>query len=98
MITTREEAYYDVIATMAEYARKDAELAHRFLDALNNKISDIALLPLSFPIKVRDEFRRAVLTNFPYSIYYKVEPGNEVVIYAVLSNSLDPKTIFRKLV
>ncbi len=98
MITTREEAYYDVIAAMAEYARKDAALAHRFLDALDNKIANIELFPFSYPIKIHNEYRRAVLTNFPYSIYYKVEPDNEVVISAVLANSIDPKIILKKII
>ena len=47
MIITREEAHYDVIAAMAEYARRDTALAHRFLDAVDNKISHIELFPLA---------------------------------------------------
>ena len=97
MITTREEAHYDVIAAMAEYARKDSKLAHKLLDSLNDKISNIDLFPFAYPVKIDNIFRRAVLTNFPYSIYYKIESNNEIVIYAVLSNNLDPKVILRKL-
>ena len=91
MIITREEAHYDVIAAMAEYARRDIALAHRFLDAVDKKISHIELFPLVYPIKVHNQFRRAVLTQFPYSIYYKVESGNNVVIYAVFQTVLAPK-------
>lgn len=83
MIVTREEAHYDIIAAMAHYARKDPALAHRFLDALDEKIIHIAQFPLSFPIKVKNQYRRAVLSQFPYSIYYKIEPDNTIVITAL---------------
>ena len=97
MIITREEAHYDIIAAMSQYARKDTNLAHSFLNALDDKIKNIELFPFAYPIKIHEEYRRAVLTNFPYSIYYKVEPNSNVIIYAVLSNRLDPKFILEKL-
>jgi hypothetical protein len=45
MIITREEAHYDVIVAMARYARKDKDLAHRFLEAVDGKIKDIEQFP-----------------------------------------------------
>lgn len=97
MIIAREEAHYDIIAAMAHYARKNLNLAHRFLDAIEDKIKNIEQFPQSYPIKVRDQFRRAVLSKFPYSIYYKLELNGDIVIYAVLSNKIDSKIIEKNI-
>lgn len=97
MIDIREEAHYDIIAAMAHYARKDPLLAHRFLDALDEKINHISQFPQSYPIKVKNKYRRAVLSKFPYSIYYKIESDDNVVIIAVLSNNIDPKVLLKKI-
>lgn len=97
MIDIREEAHYDIIAAMAHYARKDSSLAHRFLDALDEKINHIVQFPQSYPIKVKNQFRRAVLSKFPYSIYYKIESENTIVLTAVLSNNIDPKVILKDI-
>ena len=97
MIVTREEAHYDIIAAMAHYARKDTALAHRFLYALDEKINHISQFPQSYPVKIKNTYRRAVLSNFPYSIYYKIEPDKTIVITAVLSNKLDPKIVLKNI-
>jgi len=97
MIVIREEAHYDVIAAMAHYARKDPALAHRFLDAVDEKIKHIEQFPNSYQIKIKNVYRRAILSSFPYSIYYKIEFDSSVVIIAVLSNNLEPKTILKNL-
>lgn len=96
MIVSRQEAHYDIIVAMAHYARKDPALAHRFLNALDEKIKHIEQFPHSYPIKIKNQFRRAVLSNFPYSIYYKVESDDTIVITAVLSNNIDPVVILKK--
>lgn len=97
MIVTRAEAHYDIIAAMAHYARKDPPFAHRFLDELDEKINHIAQFPQSYPIKIKNQYRRAVLSKFPYSIYYKIESDNTIVITAVLSNNIDPKVILKNI-
>lgn len=97
MIVVRVEAHYDIIAAMAHYARKDPTLAHHFLDAIEEKVNHITQFPQSYPIKVKNQYRRAVLSKFPYSIYYKIEPDNTIVITAVLSNNIDPKIILKKV-
>lgn len=97
MIDIREEAHYDIIAAMVHYVRKDPLLAHRFLDALDEKINHISQFPQSYPIKVKNKYRRAVLSKFPYSIYYKIESDDNVVIIAVLSNNIDPKVLLKKI-
>lgn len=97
MIVIREEAHYDIIAAMAHYARKDPSLAHRFLDELDEKINHIAQFPQSYPIKIKNQYRRAVLSKFPYSIYYKIESDNTIVITAVLAINIDPKVILKSI-
>lgn len=97
MIITREEAHYDVIAAMANYARKDRNLAHRFLDAVEAKVKNIEQFPNAYPIRIKNHFRRAVISNFPYSIYYKIDPDETVAIWAVLSNSINPEVILKKI-
>lgn len=96
MIVTREEAHYDIIAAMAHYARKDPALAHQFLNTLDEKIKHIEQFPQSYPVKIKNQFRRAVLASFPYSVYYKIEQDDTIVITAVLSNNIDPKVVLKK--
>ena len=88
MIDIREEAHY---------VRKDPTLAHRFLDAVDEKIKHIEQFPQSYPVKIKNICRRAILSNFPYSIYYKIESDSSVVITAILSNNLELKVILKSL-
>jgi plasmid stabilization system protein ParE len=97
MIVARVEAHYDIISAMAHYARKDPALAHHFLDTIEEKINHITQFPQSYPFKVKNQYRRTVLSRYLYSIYYKIESDNTIVITAVLSNNIDPKIILKKV-
>lgn len=45
---------------------------------------------------VYDTFRRKVCSNFPFSIYYRVEHG-EINVYRVFDNRRDPEWISERL-
>lgn len=61
------------------YAEVSAELAERFVRAVDNGIQTIAQYPLRFPV-VHKGKRRAFVRRFPYSLIYLIEDARIVVI------------------
>ncbi len=71
--------------------RRDAiqeQLRRKLADELDRHFTLLSEAPRQFPVAFRD-VRRAVVSRFPYSIYFFIEPGTVVVI-AVMHNRRDP--------
>jgi plasmid stabilization system protein ParE len=64
-------------------------LGEQFLMAVASAFEAIGRYPEMFS-KVHGEVRRALLSRFPYAIFYRVE-SKRVVVLAVLHTARDPK-------
>lgn len=70
------------------YARRDPDLALRFVEAVEDAIQRILESPTSWRV-VEEDVRRCLTHVFPYGVLYTVEP-DYVLILAVMHCSREP--------
>ena len=71
------------------YEEQRAGLGEEFLAAVDASFDTIEEFPEMFA-RVRGHVRRAILTRFPYAVFYQIEP-KRVVVLAVLHTARDPR-------
>ena len=77
----RPEAEDEVLATRAWYEAKRAGLGREFAEAVDRIVDRIVEAPVAYQRAHRDT-RRAVLSRFPYAVYYRLA-GEDIVVLAV---------------
>ncbi|MGZ3424375.1 MAG: type II toxin-antitoxin system RelE/ParE family toxin [Polyangiales bacterium] len=76
-IRFRPEAEEDLRLAIEWYEEQRAGLGGELLDDVGETMERIARLPESYRL-VDGEFRRALLRQFPYAIYFRVRSSIEV--------------------
>jgi plasmid stabilization system protein ParE len=71
------------------YEEQRAGLGEEFLTAVDASFDAIEEHPEMFSC-VRGTVRRAIVSRFPYAVFYQVEP-RRVVVLAVLHTARDPR-------
>lgn len=79
----------DLIEAGFWYDRQQPNLGDRFLSAVFAALDRIAEMPLAYP-RARGETRRALVRDFQYSVYFRID-GGDVAVLAVMHNSRDPR-------
>ncbi len=74
------------------YDKRSKGLGHRFLDDLQRCFSSIRSDPRGFQLR-KDEFRHAMLDDFPYRVVFKLK-GNDVYVYQIRHTSRKPSERF----
>jgi len=69
--------------------KKAPGLGDRFVDELENILERIAIAPGRFPY-VLPSVRRALLTVFPYAVFFR-ERGDVIFVISCFHSSRDPK-------
>ncbi len=88
-VRLKPAAKADVAGIYGWYHREvGKDVAQRFRRSFRKCGRTIGLHPLAFP-KVHGEIRRALLHNFPYAVFFKVEK-NEVVVFGCFHGHRDP--------
>ncbi len=80
-VVFRPQAADDASDVQAWYESRRAGLGHEFGLAIEDLIDRIATTPFMFH-RVHDETRRAVLSRFPYAVYFRSE-GDQIVVLAI---------------
>ena len=88
VVRLREETDRDLSSTASWYEQQRAGLGHEFLDDALSSLQRIAEQPLSHPVVHRDT-RRALMTRFPFGVYYRVEQS-QIVVVAIIHGSRHP--------
>jgi plasmid stabilization system protein ParE len=70
-VVFRPQAEDEALEVRQWYASKRLGLGREFGEELNRIVERIAEGPLQFP-RVHGEIRRAVLSRFPYAVYFRV--------------------------
>ena len=70
-VVFRPQAEDEVLEVRQWYESKRFGLGREFGEELNRTVERIAVGPLQFP-RVHGETRRAVLSRFPYAVYFRV--------------------------
>jgi plasmid stabilization system protein ParE len=79
----------DLAAGFGYYEGQSDGLGEKFLAEINSAFDAIERYPEMFA-QVHGEVRRAVVSRFPYAVFYRVE-SNRVVILTVLHTARDPR-------
>lgn len=87
-VILRTRAERDIQATFEWYESQQSGLGEEFLVHLREKLEALRSFPESFPV-IYKNVRRAVVSKFPYAVFYVAEPAR-VVVLAVLHTSRDP--------
>ena len=87
-VRLREEADRDLATAAGWYEQKRDGLGHEFLDDALFTFQKIEEQPLAYPLVHRNA-RRALMTRFPFGIYFRVEQS-DIVILAVIHASRNP--------
>jgi toxin ParE1/3/4 len=89
-VKAAEAEYFDAIRYYAA-AASDADVAVRFVAAIEEAVTTICAAPAMWRIVGPPEVRRYVLRHFPYVIYYCYRAEDQVVeIHAVMHTSRKP--------
>jgi len=79
----------DLAGAVGWYKDQRAGLGEEFLGAVEASFDAIQEFPEMFA-PLHGEVRRAVVSRFPYAVFYRIEP-KRVVVLAVLHMARDPK-------
>ncbi|MEK6300603.1 MAG: type II toxin-antitoxin system RelE/ParE family toxin [Acidobacteriota bacterium] len=86
----RQRAERDIQSAYDWYESQEPGLGEEFLEAARKRLDVIRDFPESCPIIYRD-VRRAVVSRFPYLVFYVVQP-TRVTVLAMLHHSRSPAT------
>jgi plasmid stabilization system protein ParE len=89
-LTFRAEARDELEEAYNWYEDQEAKLGEDFLDRVDHVLDRIEQRPESYMVVFQD-FRRAVISRFPYVIYYRIV-SSRVIVIAVVHGKRDPKT------
>lgn len=79
----------DLAAGFGYYEGQAKGLGEAFLAAVDSSFDAIERYPEMFS-RVHGEVRRAIVSRFPYAVFYRVE-SKRVVVLTVLHTARDPK-------
>ncbi|MGP0065097.1 MAG: type II toxin-antitoxin system RelE/ParE family toxin [Isosphaeraceae bacterium] len=71
------------------YDRKKAGLGADFADCVQRVFDRISACPEIYPV-VRHDVRKAGVARFPYSVYYRIDP-TQILVVAVVHSRRDPR-------
>jgi len=88
-VVYRRKVGRDSAGGYAWYNGQHHGLGEEFLAAINTAFDTIERFPDIFA-RVHGEVRRAVVSRFPYAVFYRIET-KRVVVLTVLHTARDPK-------
>jgi plasmid stabilization system protein ParE len=86
-VVFRPQAEDEALEVRQWYESRRPGLGREFGQALDVVIARMAASPLAFP-RVHDETRRAVLSRFPYALYFRL--ANETVVVLAIHGRQHP--------
>lgn len=87
-VRLREEAERDLYSAASWYEQQRSGLGHEFLDEILSALQVIPEQPLMYPVVHRNT-RRALISRFPFGIYFRVEQSC-IVVLAIMHASRHP--------
>ena len=78
----------DLVAGFDWYEEQRSSLGEYFLSAVQSTLKSVELYPEIF-VSVHGEVRRAIVSRFPFAIFYLVEP-KRIVVLRLLHTARDP--------
>ena len=94
-IFVKPRAELDLFKAFSFYDEQSSGLGEEFVLCVDAKLEFINRHPKACPEMYKD-FRRGLISRFPFGIYYKIE-GKRIVVFAVLDLRQDPEKIQYRL-
>ena len=88
-VVYRRKVGRDLAGGFGYYEGQSEGLGERFLAAVDSAFDAIERYPEMFS-RVHGEVRRAVISKFPYAVFFRIDP-KRVVVLTVLHTARDPK-------
>ena len=88
-VVYRRKVGRDLAGGFGYYEGQSEGLGEKFLAAVDSAFNALERYPEMFS-RVHGEVRRAVVSKFPYAVFFCVEP-KRVVVLTVLHTARDPK-------
>ena len=88
-VVYRRKVGRDLAGGFGYYEGQGEHLGEKFLAAVDSVFDAIERYPEMFS-RVHGEVRRAVVSKFPYAVFFRVE-AKRVVVLTVLHTARDPK-------
>ena len=88
-VVYRRKVGRDLADKFGYYEGQGAGLGEEFIAAVESTFDAIESYPEMFS-RVHGDVRRAVVSKFPYAVFYRVEPKH-VVVLTVLHTARDPR-------
>jgi len=83
------DAQAEFQAGLSWYRRRSRRAAERFDREVDRLLNALASVPDRYPL-YDDVHREAILTRYPYSLVYRVEPNGDILVVAVAHASREP--------
>ncbi|MCB1045085.1 MAG: type II toxin-antitoxin system RelE/ParE family toxin [Acidobacteria bacterium] len=83
----RAKAESDILNAARYYESKCESLRSQFFDRIDDVVALIRAHPAMFPV-CHGSFRRALLRQFPFALYYEIE-GDTILVGAILHQRSD---------
>ena len=85
------EAEIEVADACQWYEKRKPGLGRTFLNEFDHCIDRIINNPHQFPVNFSEKYRFAVLKKFPYSIVYRIDDNDDIIIVnSVFHQNRDP--------
>lgn len=88
-VVYRRKVGRDLAGGFGYYEGQSEGLGERFLAAVDSAFDAIERYPEMFS-RVHGEVRRAVISKFPYAVFFRIDP-KRVVVLTVLHTARDPE-------
>lgn len=88
-VVYRRKVGRDLAAAFEYFEEQSQGLGEEFLAGVDSAFDAIECYPEMFS-RIQGEVRRALVSRFPYAVFYRVEV-ERVVVLAVLHTARDPK-------
>ena len=85
----RKEAHQDILDAVQWYEERREGLGDELFIAIENEKHFISQNPYYYEDKYKG-IRKAITKRFPYILYYRIEPDNRVLVFAVLHMKRGP--------
>jgi plasmid stabilization system protein ParE len=89
------ESNSDISQAIDFYNEQQSGLGEYFYSSLSNKIGLISDTPEIFP-RYKSRYRKSILLNFPYTIFYCIEPSS-ILIIGIIHQSRGPEFLKNRL-
>jgi hypothetical protein len=87
-VAVRPQAEAEAVRAAQRYENESSGLGVVFLELTEKALAAISENPYQYPLVYRD-VRRALLTRFPYGVFYRIGP-REVRVIAIMHLARDP--------